>query len=184
MSEELLEKIPAEKRWLITSQVLTRFSVLRGSNCMPILLGEEEGIFSPVWGWEKWNEILTKIMGDVGKRLFAMVKETFNILVKDAVGAAKLTLVAGTMFAGAECKTEIVEATSERAVLRWTKCGWDERFNELGVVHGLRGGCHSGHQAFFEEGLKAINSNISYKFIKSLARGDTYCEDIFEFKED
>ena len=181
---ELLEKIPAEKRWLITAQVLSRFSVLRGSNFMPTLLGEEEGIFSPVWGWEKWNEILTKVMGDTGKRIFAMVKETFNIPVEDAVGAAKLTIAAGTLIAGPECKTEIVEATPERAVVRWTKCGWDERFNELDLALGLRGGCHSGHQALFEEGLKAINPNIDYRFKKSLAKGDPYCEDVIEFKED
>ncbi len=87
------------------------------------------------------------------------------------------------MFAVPEGEVEIVEANPERAVIRWTKYGWDERFNELDLALGLRGGCQSGRQTLFEEGLNAVNLNISYKFTKSLAKGDSYCEYVIEFKE-
>ena len=97
MAEELLEKIPPEKRWAITAKTLLRFSVLRGSKSMPTWLGKEEGILSPVWGWEKWVEILTKMMADGSKRFFTWVKERFNIPVEDLIDAFDFSTVVNTL---------------------------------------------------------------------------------------
>ena len=133
MVEELLEKIPPEKRWALTAKILTGLSTLRGSKIMPSVLGEEEGVIAPVWGLEKMIEIFTKIYGEGRKKMNLWVKETFNIPVEDAIGAAKLSIVAAILHMGPELRVEIVEATRERAVLRMFKCAWDDRFNELEV---------------------------------------------------
>ena len=57
MAEELLEKIPVEKRWSITAKTLWRFIVLRGDKIIAPLLGMGKGIISPLWSKEKWYEI-------------------------------------------------------------------------------------------------------------------------------
>jgi hypothetical protein len=183
-SKELLEKIPAEKCWEMSAQTLTRFHVLRGVKTMPAIMGKEEGIFAPVWGWERWKEIATKIIVDGAKRFFPRVKEMFNISVKDADGAARLFKVASTLMFGPKCEIEIVESTPERAIIRWTKCPWWERYNEFNVDSEFRISCYGGHQAVGKEGLKVINPKITFKQSKSLAREDLYCEDIIEFEEE
>jgi hypothetical protein len=180
---ELLEKIPPEKRWAITAKVLTGLYVMRGTKIMPTALDKEEGILAPVWGWEKILEINNKIMGRGGRKLFSMVKETFNISVDDVVGAAKLVNVAVTLLQGPEYTAEIVEARPERAVIRVTKCAWWERYKEFEMDPELVICDKGGDQAFVGEGLNAVNPKITYKLMKALPRGDPYCEGIYEFKE-
>lgn len=183
-SKELLEKIPDEKRWSINARILTGLYVMRGTNIMPTLLGKEEGILAPVWGWEKILEINNKIMGRGGRKLFSFVKEKFNIQVEDAVGAAKVVIVAATLLQGSEYTAEIVEATPERAVIRVTKCAWWERYKEFKMDPELAICDKGGDQAWVEGGLNAINPKITYKLTKALPRGDPYCEGVYEFKEE
>ena len=183
MVEELLEKIPPEKRWAITSETLTRFSTSRGSKIMPFVLGEEEGVIAPVWGFEKMIEIFTKVHGESMKKMYLWVKERFNIQVEDAVGAAKLSKVAGVLMFGPDMKSEIVEKSNKKVVIRWLKCAWDERLNELEVKPELMGACHI-HEPVNQEAIKAINPKLIYKVTKSLARGDPYCETVIEFMDD
>ena len=97
---------------------------------MPTVLGKDEGIISPVWGWEKHEEVNVKIMEEGAKQFFPKVKETFNIPVEDAIGAAKLATVAGTLQSGPENESEIVEATPERVVRRITKCQLWEMYKD------------------------------------------------------
>ncbi|WP_287582843.1 hypothetical protein [Candidatus Borrarchaeum sp.] len=184
MVEEFLEMMPAEKCWAITAKTLWRFTILRGDKIIAAILGRGEGIIAPVMGAEKWKEINDKIYSDGGKQMFPHVKETFNIPVEDAVGAAKLVIVAVTLLAGPECKFKIIEATQERASIRVTKCPtvW-EIYEELEVDPEHRA-CDPACQTFREDGLKAISPNISYKLAKTIPRGDFYCEDIIEFKEE
>ena len=182
--EELLEKIPIEKCWEITARTLLRFSVWRGSKSMPTLLGKEEGILSPVWGWEKWIEILTKIMGDGAKRFYPRVKETFNVPVEDAIEISELAVACAILQMGPEFKFEVVEESRERVVGRTTKCAWNEMFNELEVPPELRGGCHVGCTIWVGEGVKAVNSKVTVKRTKSMHRGDPYCEWVYELKEE
>lgn len=100
MMAELLEKIPAEKRWAITAKILTGLTILRGSKTMVPLLGIGEGIIAPVMGWEKWEEIQRKIWGEGGQNFAPWVKETFNIPVEDAMEAAKLVTVIAPLLGG------------------------------------------------------------------------------------
>ena len=169
-----MEKIPVEKCWEITTKALTNIIVLRGDKMMPPLLGIGEGIIAPVMGLEKYLEINTKIWSDGGKLIFPMFKEMFNIPVEDAIGAAKLYLVVVRLQAGPEGKGEIVEATPERAVVRWTKCPWWERYIENKVEPEFIP-CVDAHPAWVDEGLKAINPTLSAKLTKAMPSGDPYC---------
>lgn len=182
MAEELLERIPAEKRWAINAQALTRLVVLRIHTAWPIL-GTGEGIISPIWGLEKYEEINTKIFAEGGKRLFSMVKERFNISVDDAIGAANVTYLAAKFLCGPEHEIEIVEATPERVVYRVTTCAFMKRYKDHKVDVKFTG-CPKGHQAWGEEGLKAINPRLTHKTTKTMPEGAPYCEYIIEFKEE
>jgi len=183
MAEELLEKIPPEKRWAITAKTLWRFTVLRGDKIIAVILGKGEGIIAPVMGAEKWKEINEKIYSDGGKMFYPWVKETFNIPVEDALGAAKLVIVAAVLIQGPENKYELVEATPERAVDNTTNCVTWERYNEFEVDPEHRA-CDSACQLWAEEGLKAVNPKIAFKLTKAMPRGDPYCEDFYEFREE
>jgi len=179
---ELLKKIPTKKCWEITAKILTRLTMLRGSKTMAPLLGKGEGIISPVMGYEKFEEIQAKIMGREAHRFFPMVKKTFSIPTGDAIGAVKLLIVAVTLMGGPEYKFELVKANPKRAVLRRTKCPWWERYNERHLDPELWV-CPAGHQAWCEEGLRAVNPKLTYKLVKTLTWGDPYCEAVIEFKE-
>lgn len=121
-TKTLLEKIPVEKCWEMTAKALLRISLLRGvKNIMP-LLGKGEGFISPVMGLEKFQEIIDKALAETGKRYYPWVKQTFNMSIEDAIGAAKLIFVAGTLQSSPENESEIVEAIPERTVIRYTKC--------------------------------------------------------------
>jgi hypothetical protein len=181
--EELLEKIPPEKRWEITSKILSSIVVMRGEKIIAPALGKGKGITSPIWGAEKWTEINVKIFGDTGKITFPWIKETFNIPVEDAIEAAKLETVVATLLLGPEQENEYPEATPERVVLRITRCTWMERYKEFEVDPAYIP-CFHGCQAWCEEGHKAINPKITFKRTKSMPRGDPYCEGIIEFEEE
>jgi len=178
--EELLEKIPVEKRWAISAKALSGLNLLR-IIFIRSLMGKGEGIISPLMGWEKYDEVSIKTWGEGGKRFLPWVKETFNIPVEDAIGADKLVIVAGKLLQGPEFESETVEATPERVVSRVTKCVWMERYNEFEVDPALST-CPAGDQAYFGEGLKAVNPKLTYKLTKAMPRGDPYCERIIEFE--
>ena len=181
--EELLEKIPPEKRWDITAKTLWRFKIMRGDKLIAPELGVGKDIISPLWSKEKWDEINEKITGDAGKKGMPMVKDMFNIPVEDAVGAAKLLIVFETLLFGPEAWWEIVEVTPERAVFRAPECWCWEMYNEFEVEHELRP-CDVAEQSCLEKGYEAINPKITYKLTKALPWGDPYCESIIEFKNE
>ena len=182
MVEELLENIPTEQCWAITAKILLTISVLSGVKTVMPIMGTEEGFISPVRGLKKFQEITDKIVTEAGKKMMPMVKERFNIPVDDAIEAAKLSIVYVELAYGPEWEREIVEATPERAVVRWTKCPWMERYKEYKVTPEFIV-CPSNHQTRAEEGLKAITPKLTYKLIKAMPWGDPYCEEIIEFKE-
>jgi hypothetical protein len=181
--EELLEKIPPEKRWAITAKILTGLLLMRGEKNAILLVGKEEGFFSPVWGLEKFEEIVGKVFGDAGKKMLPQIKESFNIPVEDAIGAAKLVWVAARLMFGPEWEWKYLEKTPERVVVRWTKCHmWDTHKEcEVDPVFIL---CEGGHQTIIKEGFKVINPKLTFKITKAIPRGDPYCEDVYEFKEE
>ena len=183
MAEELLERIPPEKCWAITAKILTDFLVMRGEAIIAPALGRSEGFISPLWSKEKWIEIGVKIFGDGAKKMFPMFKEMFNVSVEDAVEAAKLVIVVVILMFGPEFKFELVEESRERAVLRWTKCALWENYKEHDVDPAFIP-CEAVHQTVCEEGFKTINPKLTGTLTKSRLRGDPYCEDVYEFKDE
>jgi len=183
MAKALLERIPPEKRWALTAKILTGLSTLRDLKTVVPLLGKGEGIISPVLGVEKWYEIDKKAFAEGARQFYPWVKETFNIPVDDAIGAAKLVWVAGRLAFGDELTTEIVEATPERIVTRYTKCPWWNRWEEHELDHNVVS-CYTPHETWVKVGLKAINPKLTYKLTKAIGWGDPYCEEVVEFKEE
>ena len=183
MVEELLEKIPPEKRWEITAKTLWRLTVLRGDKIIAPELGKDEGVIAPVLGAEKWAEINDKIYTEGGRMFYPWVKETFNIPVEDAIGACKLAYINAVLMMGPEQAFESVEETPERAVIRTTKCVCWERYNEFDVHPVLRA-CDPACEKFVGEGFRSVNSKIVLKIPKAQPRGDSYCEFVYEFKEE
>ncbi len=184
MTEELLEKIPVEKRWAITAQILFIFMVLRGEKLSAPQMGMGKDIFSPLWIREKWLEINEKVLGDVAIQGMHMIKEMFKIPVEDAIGAAKLHYVLVTLLYGPEQKWwEIVEATPERAVLRAPNCFAWKRYDEFEIEPEFRP-CKTIEERCWPEGFKALNPKLTYKLVKAKYWGDPYCEAVIEFKEE
>jgi len=181
-SRKLLEKLPIEKCWAITAKTLTNLNVKRAI-LIRHLLSTEEGVIAPIMAWEKFDEILTKIMGDGAKKLFPWVKKRFNISVEDAIGAYKLEYIANELLTGPEGEDEVFVVTPKRVVVRWTQCAWWKRNIENGLAPGLMV-CPTACQAWGEEGVKAVNPKITCMLTKAMLWGDPYCEFIFEFKED
>ena len=184
MAEELLEKIPPEKRWAITAKTLLGMAVLQGEKKVAPEMCKDEGIIAPVLGAEKWKEINLKIYGEGFLQMLLWVKETFNIPVEDAIGAANLAFVTFALAGGPGLEFEYVEKTRERVVYRWTKCPYMERYKEFEVDPAFipcdKGGC----QAWGEEGFNVVNPKITWKVTKSMPRGDPYCEFVYEFKDE
>jgi len=183
MVKELLEKIPPDKRWEIAAKTIWRFWVLRGDKIFAPSLARGEGIIAPVLGKEKWIEINQMMIREGGRTFYPWLQETFDIPVEDAVGAAKLYIVAAILFTGPEFKFEIIEATRERAVIRITKCPLWDGYEELEVIPEVRVG-DDGHQSWVEVGFKAVNPKLTHKFTKAREKGDPYCEAIIEFKDE
>lgn len=183
MAAELLEKITPERCWEITAKILSALMVLRGEKSVAPLMGKGEGVFAPVMGAEKWQEIHEKIFGDGGENLCLWVKETFNIPVEEINGAINVIEVASRLQQGPEQEWEYAEKTPERAICRTTRCTWMERYKDYEVDYTLIP-CVRGCPAWFERAFKAINPKLNYKATKQMPRGDPYCEHIYEFKNE
>ena len=184
MAEELLEKIPIEKRWAITANILEIFALLRGEKRIVDELGKGEGIISPILGAEKYDEINKKAWGEEGGRKNApSFVEKFNISVEDAIGAAKFMYCVVVLSCGPEWEPEIVEKRKERAIVRTTKCPFWKLYTDYDVDHDIVS-CTVPHEAWIKSGLEAINPKITYKLTKAMPRGDPYCEDFFEFQDE
>lgn len=182
MAEELLEKIPPEKCWAITAKTLLNLLFVRGSKTLVPLLGIGEGVIAPVMGWEKFKEINNKVFSEVNNKLLLWIKEMYNVPVEDCIGANKLITIWCYLQSGSEWEFEIVEKTRERVVNRTIKCPWWERYKEFKIKPELSL-CEPVHHLQNEE-FTAINPKITKKLTKSIPRGDPYCEDIIEFKEE
>ena len=183
MTEELLEKIPPEKRWEITSKILSSIVVMRGEKIIAPELGKGEGITSPVLGIEKWKEINIKIFGEYEKYMFPMIRDMFNIPVGNAKEVDDLAFVIGALETGPEWQGYFVEQTPEKVIYRNTKCPWWERYKEFKVDPAFIP-CGAGHQLWGEEGCKSVNPKVTFKLTKAMPWGDPYCEEVFEFKNE
>ncbi|MFX1520887.1 MAG: hypothetical protein ACFFCD_13300 [Promethearchaeota archaeon] len=172
MAEEILKNIPVETKWAITTQ-----SFVGAYSAIIQLAG-------PHVGQEKLIELNNTVFVGGSKIAFPRIKESFNIPVEDAIGAANLIEVVSELQMGTESEGEYVEKTPARVVYRQTKCPWGT-WNEENAAWAKPEYmiCTEGHQAWAESGLKAINPKLTHKMTKSMMKGDPYCEYIIEFKK-
>lgn len=182
-TKTLLEQIPTEMLWAVSAKLQIKFSILRGTKTEMPHLGKDEGIIAPVWGLEKFEEIATKLLIESNKRFIPWVKDTFKLPAENALDVAKLCMFIAWLDSGPGQMFEFAEKTKERVLLRTTKCYWWEIYKDLGVDPGLVT-CPTWCPALWEAGIKAVNPKIIYKFTKFMPRGDPYCEEIFELKEE
>jgi len=171
-----------EKGWAITAKILIGFIISRAVKTSSSLLGKGEHFTLLVTGWEKYEEILQNVYGDIGKQLCHYVKETINTPVEDAVTAAKLYRTAWTLLSGPDFEYEIVQASPEEAVVRINNCPWLQRFEEFEIGPEHRA-CHRSHQANGEKGLMVFNPMLTFKLTKAPQWGDSYCEFIIGLKD-
>jgi hypothetical protein len=183
MAEELLKKIPPEKRWAITAKYLLGLAVLQGEVIIAPEMGKDEGITAPVLGAEKWKEINYKIYGEGFLQMLLWVKETFNIPVEDAIGMANLSIVTFALAGGPGLEVEYVEKTPERVIARYPKCPYMDRYNEFEVDHEFIP-CVVAHKENYEERIDKINPKLAGKLTKAMPWGDPYCENVIEFKDE
>jgi hypothetical protein len=164
-----LEKIPPETRWAIAGRAYWGHVVALWN-----LLNETMGV-------EEFAEINNKMWAESGKSAFPYFKETFNLPLENAVDALHLLhLIAYSAF-GPEFENE-VEESPERVVNRCTKCVWQTGFEQQKVPPEGRT-CPEAHQAWAEEGFKALDPRITHRLTKAMPLGDPYCEYIIEFKK-
>jgi hypothetical protein len=121
MAEEILEKIPFEKRWAIATQSFN-------GGCMgyiQVLLG--------IVGKEKLAEIEAKMWSEGMKMSFLNFMEEFKMTVEDAVDAANLAAVFAILTLGPECEIERLKESRNRVVDRYTNCPWWESAKQFGI---------------------------------------------------
>jgi len=183
MAKELLKNIPTEKCWEITAKILADILVVQGEKITAPVIGKGENIIAPVKGAETWTEINVKIFGGGFKQFFPWIKEMFNIQVENALDAAKFNYVTASLQSGPEWEFEYPEVTRERAAIRVTQCAWWERYKENEVRPEFIP-CLPTCEVEIGEGLRVINPKITHELTKARPRGDSYCEWVYELKEE
>ena len=144
-------------------------------------MGKVEGITAPVLGFEKWLEVNEKAWTEGTEQFWQWIKETFNVPVEDAIGAAKVYELFCKLVSGPENICEI-EATPEKVVVGWTQCSWRLRYKEEGIPPEFIACCNRNCPEFISKGFKALNPKLTGWFSKQEVKGDPYCEVTIEFK--
>lgn len=183
MAEELLKQIPPETCWAITAKLLTSLHVIQGEKNTALIIGKGESIIAPVKGAETWTEINVKIFGGFFKWWWPRIQEMFNIPVENAVDVVNFAYVTAQLQSGPEWEFEYPEVTRERTVIRVNKCPWWERYTEYEVRPEFIP-CLPTCEVEIGEGIKAVNPKITHELTKARPRGDSYCEWVYEFKEE
>jgi hypothetical protein len=163
---DLIEKIPGERRWKIATEKLT------GAVVAYVAKLKSEA------GENAYNEFTKVIWYQTG----ADIKDFLDNLVsstQNAMGIQEALNLQVGIFLGTECEMEIAEAGEDRCVTRMTKCAWHERWKELGLTWDL---CSAGHQSMGEGAVQALNKDFVFKLTKNMVRGDSCCEFVIERK--
>jgi hypothetical protein len=170
LSNEEVEKMPAEQRWAIA-----------GANFVGAWTAV--GMFvEPLLGKEKWKEINDNLWREGGKMSYPMIKEALNIPVEDAIGGYKVLAACTTIQQGPTFEDEMLEVTPERVVWNTVKCPWWDTSLQFGEKPEDMN-CPSGHQEICEAGLKALDPNFTFKLTKAKPLGDPVCQNVIEFKK-
>lgn len=161
---EAVEKIPAEKRWTISTKALTGAIIASGD-----MLREQVGR-------EKFEEIWGRMWAEQGKAA-KQIADALDADGEDAKSAAEALELVTDVSMGPEFKRS-VEGTAEKAVIRTTECPWWNRQKVLNNSDICSVACASYCDAFG----KTLNPKIKVSGAKSMARGDAECELVWELQ--
>jgi hypothetical protein len=84
---------------------------------------------------------------------------------------------------GPDFEQEIVEETRERVVVKINQCSIWNSYKYHGVQPDILS-CEHVCKTTIEEGLKAVNPQLTTKYTKAMPRGDPFCKHVIEFKEE
>lgn len=164
---EPFEKIPAELRWQMATKGLTG-AYVAVSEALRQSLGEE-----------KYDQFDGELWHQAGKGIKEFV-DALQLPVGDARQLGEAMQLAAQTLTGPESRFEVIEATTDRSVVRVSKCAWYERFKEQGVDHD----CGAvGHKRWNDGAVESLNPDFVCSIPKAMPRGDKYCEIVLERKK-
>lgn len=163
---DLIEKVPAEKRWEIATKGLTGAYVA----CASALQGAVS---------EAQYDQFSKMLWYQGGKTLKELVDTVGLPVGNAREIEEALEISARTSMGPEFEFEVVEASEDRCVARLTKCAWHERWKEMGLAKDL---CGTGHQSWGDAAVESVNPDFAYTLVKSMLRGDPYCEFVIERK--
>jgi len=164
---DVKEKVPAENRWTIASQTMTGAIMTTNKILLDIV------------GREKYNEIIAQIWSEGGKAS-KQIADTLGLDGNDAESIAKTVLGVANVEMGPDFKLEMIEATTEKAIVRCTECPWQNRSRELGISEDM---CSVGDQSWGNGLARTLNPKLKVTLTKAMPKGDAYCEWIYELEK-
>jgi hypothetical protein len=164
--EGYLEKVPMEARWGLASGAFITYAV----NYFKTLYDQGDNA--------KFVEFM-KQQGQRAKAGYKGLADRFGFTGNDAKSAAAIIPAIVTLSFGPQQKSEIVEATPEKARVKCVNCVFWNAVQEMKITDDL---CSPWSQYAWEGRAKAINPNLTSTLVKARPRGDSVCEWVIELK--
>ena len=156
------DRFSTDTRWQIATKGLTGAYAMI-AKAYKDALGEEK--------YNEFNGPFWKMAGAGGKQL----AENLGTRCETAKDLAEVFLAGVVSSMGPEFEGEIVEASDDKAVVRYTKCPWFERAKEVNMGFDY---CKSGHENWGDGVCEALNPEFTTKLTRTMMEGDLYCENI------
>ena len=158
--------MPISDRWAFTSGgfIYNQISI-------------DKALFDKV-GQEKYNEIKKKnglAMGARNKNY----AENFGFKGNDAKSVAAMATALVTMYYGPKEKFEIVNGTTEKALVRNLNCAYWDTLQSRKIADDT---CSVFSQSWWEGFSTAMNPKLTMKLVKARPWGDPVCEWAFTLK--
>ena len=164
--EGYLEKVPMEARWEYAS----------GN-----FLGYTVSYFKTLYdqgGKEKYVEFM-KEQGRIFQARYKGFADRFGFTGNDAKSAAAILPAVVAFSFGPQQKSEIEEATAEKARVKCINCAFWNTMQARKITDDL---CSSWSQYAWDGRAKAINPKLTSTLVKARPRGDSVCEWVIELK--
>ena len=161
-----IEDISVETRWEIAAKSASTVPLLYDKYFRKVLKEKYDDNERPIWiesGKEMKN--LAEVL-DLPRDKALEISESLGII--------------GTILYGPEMKTELVDATEDRAVERKIQCSVLNRANEMGLDPKIS--AQRACMVFLKTAVEALNPAFTYQLNKSMCSGDDYCEMVIEKK--
>lgn len=159
-----IEDIPVETRWEIAAKAASSVPLLYDKYFRKVLKEKYDDNERPIWiesGKEMKN--LAEVL-DLPRDKALEISESLGIM--------------GTILYGPEMKTELVDATEDRAVGRKIQCSVLNRANEMGLDPKIS--AQRACMVFMKTAVETLNPAFAYQLNKSMCSGDDYCEMVIE----